>query len=120
MTLNSKFIITCGAVFTALSGMAYGAWQFGDYTGIRPIIKLEFVKFRDSEFKMAMDQAEQNTLAITRQEFNYIEDKKDRGVDLTWEEKRDYCKGAQILGYPVEGCTKEGEPVLIERAPDPE
>jgi len=114
-----KAIITAGAVFGAISSIAYGAWKFGDYTGVRPIIKLEFSKFRDSEFKLAMDQAQQNTLAIVKNEFGYLQDKLKYG-ELTFEEKESRCKAAQILEYTtVEGCAPStGTPDFIVK-PEP-
>lgn len=116
MTLNSKAIIKAAAVYSALAVLVGAAWAFGDNTGYRPWLKLEQNEFTSRDFKLVMDQMEQNTLAITKQEFTYLEDKKEHGAELTWEEKRDFCKGAQILEYPVEGCAKDGEPVLIERS----
>jgi hypothetical protein len=110
-------IVTISSVFGAVVILAGFAWAFGDDSGYRPIIKREFERFLGVEFKLAMDQTEQNTLAIARQEFNYIEEKKLRGGLLTYEEKRDFCKNAQILQYPVEGCALDtGEPIFTKRS----
>lgn len=110
--MNTHPLTTTAALATALVTLGGLAYAFGDSTGYRPIFKKEFIGFIQGEFQMAMDQTQQNTLAIARQEFVYIEGKKDRGAELTWEEKRDFCTNAKILEYPVEGCTRDGEPII--------
>lgn len=100
------------AAVGAIVGLGSYAYAFGDVTGLRPWFKFEQDKFTQSDFQLVMDKTEQNTLANARQDFIYIEGKKDRGAELTWEEKRDFCTNALILGYPVAGCNKAGEPVI--------
>lgn len=114
MNFSAKTFITAGAVFAAFNGMAWGAWRIGEYTELRPVILREF----RANIKLAMDIAERNTIAIAKQEFDAIEGKKDHGAELTYEEKRDLCKNAQILDYPVDGCERNtGEPILIQKSP---
>lgn len=96
MTFNAKFIITCGAVLSALSGMSWAAWSFGDATGYRPAL----IK----ELRMVMDQTEQNTLAAERLEFNNLDGQYKNGA-LDNDQKQKRCQLAYDLRYfSVEGC----------------
>lgn len=112
MNINTKAILKASALYSAFGVLFAGAWAFGDNTGYRPWLKLEQNEFTTKQFQLVMDQTQQNALANARQDFIYIEGKKDRGVELTWEEKRDLCTNARILEYPVEGCNKDGEPII--------
>lgn len=112
MIVNTKAILKAAALYSAMAVLVGAAWAFGDNTGYRPWLKLEQEDFTKSRFQLVMEQSQQNALANARQDFIYIEGKKDRGVELTWEEKRDFCTNALILGYPVEGCDKEGDPII--------
>lgn len=112
MTLNTKAILKAAAVYSAAAVLVGAAWAFGDTTGYRPWLKVEQNEFTANQFQLVMDKTQQNALANARQDFIYIEGKKDRGVELTWEEKRDFCTNARILEYPVEGCNKDGEPII--------
>lgn len=105
-------VLRLATLYGAVVVLAGGAYAIGENTGYRPIFKKEFIGFMDTEFKLAMDQTEQNTLAIANQKFIYIEEKKDRGAELTWEEKRDFCITAKILQFPVQGCLPDGQPDL--------
>lgn len=95
---SAKIVITAGAVFAALSSLSWGAWQFGDYTEIRPIIK--------REFKVALTQTEQNTQALLWIKFQILDDKFKKG-GLSLDEMKERCDIAKILNYPstfVPGC----------------
>lgn len=117
MNIDSKTILKYGAIYGAITAFMTGAWAFGDNTGYRPWLKKEMQEFTAKDFKLVMDQTQLNTLAIAKQEFDLLEEKAERGVDLSYEEKRDMCKNAQILDYPVQGCeSKTGEPVLVVRS----
>lgn len=111
-------ILRAATLYGALALLGGGAWAFGENTGYSPVLKRDFIGFMNKEFKMAMDQTEQNTLAIANQSFIRIEEKKDRGAELSWEEKRDYCTNARILQYPVQGCLPDGQPNLIVTTPN--
>lgn len=110
--MDTSKVVTLYAVVGAIVGLGSYAYAFGDVTGMRPWFKFEQDRFTQSDFQLVMDKTEQNTLANARQDFIYIEGKKDRGVELTWEEKRDFCTNAKILEYPVEGCSKDGDPII--------
>ena len=117
MIIDSKSILKSAAVYGAVAALVTGAWAFGDNTGYRPWLKREQQEFTSKDFHLVMEQTQINTLAIAKQEFNLLEEKAQRGGELTYEEKRDLCKNAQILEYPVEGCQKDtGEPILVTRS----
>lgn len=121
MKIDSKSILTASAVMGALSSLIFGAWAFGDKTGYRPWLKMEQDAFAASEFKLVMDQAEQNTLAMAKIQFDILWGKREFG-GLNIEEKTSLCKAAQILNYTVRNatgdreCTEAGEPILTFQA----
>lgn len=113
MNISVKGIMQAAGLVTAMTVLGGAAWQIGEVTQLRPAL----IKELKDGLKIAMDQTQINTLAIAKQEFDQIEGKIDHGAELTYEEKRDFCKNAQILDYPVLGCdSKTGEPNLIKRS----
>lgn len=118
MDIKGKIITTASlvAALVTLGGLTY---TFGDKTGWRPIIKKEFVGFIEGEFKVAMDQTEQNTLAIAHSRFNILFDKKRINKEpLTMDEKISLCKDALILKYEVidangQPYCKDGKSILM-------
>jgi len=105
------------ATLTAGMTLAGAAWVFGDNTGYRPWLKREMQNFTANDFKLVMDQTQQNTLAIAKQEFDLLWGQRKFGA-LDFEQKITLCKDAQLLRYGVTDesgvpiCTKEGEPIL--------
>ena len=96
MKLNAKFIITCGAVFAAVNGMAYGAWQIGDTLEIRPTLKWEF--------KLAQDATQQLILSVQWLELENLEKQYASGI-LSDQDKQKRCNLAYILrAFYVKDC----------------
>lgn len=117
MKIDSKIILTFAAYLAALGVIGTTAWAIGEVTGLRPALIREL----NEKFKIAMDQTQLNTIAITKQEFNILEERLKRDGILTWDEKRDYCTFALILKYPVDDsngfrCTSDGIPDLVTRS----
>lgn len=113
----SKSIIKWGAVVGALGVIGGAGWAFGDKTGFRPWLKMEQKAFTEQEFKLVMDQTEQNTLAMAKLQFDILWGKKQFG-GLNFDEKVSLCKSAQILNYDIRTpdgspeCTADGEPIF--------
>ena len=105
------------AALTAFVTIGGFAWAFGDNTGYRPWLKKEMQEFTARDFKLVMDQTQQNTLAIAKSQFDTLWGKRQFN-ELNFDEKVSLCKNAQILQYNVTDndgnlvCTKDGEPVL--------
>lgn len=83
--------------FVAAIGVVSGAmYTVGDSTGYRPIIK--------NEFRLVMEQMQQNSQAVLQIQFQLLEEKRQRG-GLTFLELQQYCDLAKTLGYvQVPGC----------------
>ena len=112
-TVITKFSATVTAV-VALAGMG---WAFGDKTGYRPWLKMEMQDFTAHDFKLVMDQTQQNTLALAKTQFDILWGQRKFGA-LDFEQKTSLCKAAQILNYAVTDeagvpiCNKDGQPII--------
>jgi hypothetical protein len=101
------------AYITAFGVIGGASLALGDATGWRPVIL--------NEFRVAMEQTEQNTLAMAKLQFDILWGKKQFG-SLSFEEKVSLCKTAQILNYSLRTekgepeCTPNGEPILTFQA----
>jgi len=110
------------ATITALVTLGGLAWGFGDATGYRPWLKREQETFTANNFKLVMDQTQQNTLAIAKSQFDVLWGQRKFGA-LDFEQTTSLCKNAQILNYAVTDntgallCTKDGQPVITFKAP---
>jgi len=121
MNINAKAVIKASALYTAMGVLLGGAWAFGDNTGYRPWLKKEMQEFTARDFQKVMDQTQQNTLAITKNEFDLLWGQRTHG-ELDFDAKVKLCTDAYILKYSVtdeEGnliCTAEGAPILTARS----
>ena len=85
------------------------AWTAGDYTGLRFILKREFVVAQDQIQKTQQEieaQLQQSQKLEQLSRFQLL-DMKRKLSTLTWDENMDRCKIAEALGYPmplVDGC----------------
>ena len=122
MNVDTSILTKISAAATAIVALAGMGWAFGDKTGYRPWLKMEMQDFTSHDFKLVMDQTQQNTLAIAKNQFDILLGQKKFGV-LTYEQSSSLCKTAQILNYVVTDdngallCTKDGQPIITFKAP---
>lgn len=95
------------AGLAACTAIGTSAWYAGDYTGIRPVIKNEFVLAQaDSTqiLKGLVDQQAQMTTSVMELQFQTLSLKRKSGaLDFTEEQTR--CRIARKLDYTsIEGC----------------
>ena len=115
--MTYKDILKLSALITAVTVIGGAAWAFGDKTGFRPWLKFEQNEFTARDFKLVLDQTQQNTLAIAKSQFDTLYGKSQFN-NLNFDEKISLCKNAQILQYNVTDdagnllCTETGEPVI--------
>jgi len=109
MKISWQLPLKLAAYITAFGIIGSAAVVLGDATEWRPVIL--------KEFKVAMEQTEQNTLAMAKLQFDILWGKKQFG-GLSFEEKVSLCKTAQILNYNIRTpdgspeCTPNGEPIF--------
>jgi hypothetical protein len=95
-SLLSHWATKTAATLAALTVIGTAAWSFGDFTGIRPVVKYEIIKIQQ-----VLDQ---NNLAILQIRFSLLMDKYKFGT-LTFEEQQELCAIAQTLHYVnIPGC----------------
>lgn len=94
--ISTKTIITAGAVFAAISSMAYGAWAALDYTDLRPVL----VK----EFRTSQQQLEEMSKSILLLRFQNLMEARERG-GLGFSDQQELCRISRVLGFVgVPGC----------------
>lgn len=88
-----------GTGLAALSAVATGAWSVGDYTGLRPVLKKEWLESAQTQ----QEQANSATLFVR---FLYLSDKRKAGT-ITGAEAGELCGLSRVLRIPVPGmvCT---------------
>lgn len=91
----SNKITLAAAVVTGISALATAGWTAGDYLGIRPIMKREFIP--------AMDQLEKVQQSVMLMQFQYLIEKQ-KHQPLTTEEMMQLCAISRVLGIRVDGC----------------
>lgn len=84
-----------GAGFAALSAVATGAWQIGDFTGLRPVLKREWLE-------VAAKQTEQANAATLYVRWLMLVDKR-KAKTITLDEARELCGLSAVLKTPVSG-----------------
>ena len=89
-------VIKIGGTFSAAMVLLTALWGAGDYTGVRPIIKKEFL--------VTQAQLDQTNQAVLLIQFQLLIQKREFG-GLTYAEQIELCRVAQALGYiGVPGC----------------
>ncbi len=89
-------VIKLGATVSAAMVLLTAAWSAGDYTGVRPIIKKEFL--------VTQAQLDQTNNAVLLIQFQLLMQKREYG-GLTYAEQIELARIAQALGYiGVPGC----------------
>lgn len=88
-------IAKVGAAIAALSAVATGAWSVGDYTGLRPVLKKEWLE-------SAQAQQEQANMATLYVRFLYLSDKR-KARTITGDEAGELCGLSKLLRIPVPG-----------------
>jgi hypothetical protein len=100
-------IIQAAALLTAGTTLAGGAWVAGDYSGLRPVIKKEYMETQADQtqlLKGLIDQQQQQMISIFELQYQTLEMKQARGT-LDWSERQKYCSLAKKLDYVgVQGC----------------
>lgn len=96
----TKFITSgitqVAATLGALTLICGTLWAAGDYTGVRPILKSEFVKVQQT--------LDQNQLVLLQLRFQMLMQKKQFG-GLDFQEQQELCSIARTLQYVgVPGC----------------
>ena len=120
--MDTSILTKASASLTAVIALGGALWVFGDDTGYRPWLKKEMQDFTARDFKVVMDQTQQNTLAIAKNQFDILWGQRKFGA-LDFEQTTSLCKNAQILNYAVADntgaliCTKDGQPVITFKAP---
>lgn len=109
MKIDSKSTFKTAALITALGVIGTAAWGFGDYTGLRPIIKKEYdVAQQQTQLdqQMLQQQIENNQQVVLVLQFDQLEQKRKFGF-LSFDEIQKRCKIAEALKYVlVDGCGK--------------
>ena len=94
--LISGTIVQLGATLGALTLICGSLWAAGDYTGVRPVLKSEFVKVQQA--------VDQNQLVLLQLRFQLLMQKKQFG-GLDFQEQQELCSIARTLQYVnVPGC----------------
>lgn len=84
------------ATLGALTLICGSLWAAGDYTGVRPVLKSEFVKVQQA--------VDQNQLVLLQLRFQILMQKKQFG-GLDFQEQQELCSIARTLQYVnVPGC----------------
>lgn len=100
-------ITQIAAIMTAGTTVVGGAWYAGDYTGLRPVIKKEYMETQADQtqlLKGLIEQQQQQMTSIIELQFQTLEMKQARGA-LDWSERQKYCSLAKKLDYVgVQGC----------------
>jgi hypothetical protein len=100
-------IVQLAALMTAGTTVVGGAWYAGDYTGLRPVIKKEYMETQADQtqlLKGLIDQQQQQMISIFELQYQTLEMKQARG-SLDWSERQKYCSLAKKLDYVgVQGC----------------
>jgi hypothetical protein len=90
------WISKTAATLAALTLIGGSLWAAGDYTGIRPVMKNEFIKIQQS--------VDQTNLILLQLRFQVLRQKQQYG-SLTFEEQQELCGVARALQYVnVPGC----------------
>ena len=95
MTRREKILAALGGAI----GIIGSLWAFGDWSGLRPILKSEF----GTALAQVQEQIDANTEYRYIERFKYLLLKRDHG-GLTIEEQKELCALAEILNFSVEGC----------------
>lgn len=90
MFLASTVLKSLASVAGAAVGLTV-LWNAGDYTGVRPVIKKEFLTIAEQ-----MDQANKTLTLI---QFQMLHAKLLQNGKLDFVEQQQYCALAQSLGY---------------------
>ena len=91
-----QWILKSAAIVTAITVLGGSLWAAGDYTGVRPVMKNEFIKVQQ-----VLDQ---NQLVILQLRFQMLMQKKQFG-GLDFQEQQELCSIARTLQYVgVPGC----------------
>ena len=94
--ISTKTIITTGAVFAAMSSMAFGAWKALDYTDLRPVLI--------REYRVSQQQIEEMSKSILLIRFQNLMEQRERG-GLGFADQQELCRIARVLGFVgVPGC----------------
>lgn len=88
-------LVVIASIIGGASTFAAASWTAGDYLGIRPIIKKEFMP--------AMDQMQKMQESIMLMQFQYLLEKQ-KHQPLSTEEMMQLCAYARVLGIAVQGC----------------
>jgi hypothetical protein len=89
-------ITQLAATLGALTLIGGSLWAAGDYTGVRPVLKSEFVKVQQA--------VDQNQLVLLQLRFQLLMQKKQYG-GLEFSEQQELCSIARTLQYVgVPGC----------------
>ena len=83
------------ATITAVATVAGMAWAAMDYTGIRPVLKMEFVQLQTQE--------QQLVIGLALIEYQQLLEKS-KHVSLSPEEQQVLCADAGQLGFTAPGC----------------
>lgn len=87
------------SIFMATTALLGSVWAAGDYTGVRPIIKNEFIRI--SEVQQQISQS------ILLMRFQIIRNKREVTGTLTFDELQEMCQIAQQLNYfGIPECTR--------------
>lgn len=123
--METQKIITTSALIAAVVTLGGFAWAIGDNTGYRPWLKREQSEFTDKQFKLVIDQTQQNTRALAQLKFDELWGLRKFGA-LTWDQKVNLCSLALTLNYTIveeDGCRKicsdDGTPVLTAPSTGP-
>jgi hypothetical protein len=100
-------ITQAAALLTAGTTLVGSAWFAGDYTGLRPVIKKEYMETQADQtqlLKGLIEQQQQQMNSIFELQFQSLDLKKMQG-SLDWHERQKYCSLAKKLDYVnVQGC----------------
>lgn len=95
MTRRGKVL----AYLTTAFGVIASLWAFGEWSGLRPVLKFE----HGAALAQVQEQVDANTEYRYIERFKYLLLKRDHG-GLAIEEQRELCVLAKILNFQVEGC----------------
>jgi hypothetical protein len=100
-------ITRAAAIVTACVTVGGGAWYAGDYTGVRPVLKKEYIEaeaLSADVLQGLVTQQQQLTSSIVELQFQSLDQRKQRG-ELDFQDRQTYCRLAKKLEYVnVAGC----------------
>jgi hypothetical protein len=105
-------ITQIAAIYSAVLGLAGGAWLALDYTETRPVILKEFNEAQADSAEVMKGLLEQQTLmqkqlstSVMELQFQTLDMKRKQAGHLEWSDHQNYCRIAKRLDYVnVEGC----------------